>query len=57
MLPLLPGDPPDIGAIFAGVGATMNDALTAVVPLAAPVGISVVAIFVAWKVIKRFVRG
>lgn len=57
MLHLLPGDPPDIATIFAGVGATMNDALTAVVPIAAPVGISVVAIFVAWRIVKRFVRG
>ena len=43
-----------VAAMFADVGTDLTSVLTAVVPVIIPVGVLIIGVFLAWKLVKKF---
>lgn len=48
----------DWSTIVAGLDFSgITDGIAAVIPVAAPIGLAVIGVFVVWRVLKKFVKG
>lgn len=51
------GDLIDYTTVFSGAAAALGQGLQAALPVAVPIGLGLIGLTIAWKTLKRFVRG
>lgn len=56
-MPVLTDGLIDYTTLFTGAATTMGEGLQAALPIAVPIGLGLIGLTIAWKVLKRFVRG
>jgi hypothetical protein len=47
----------DYTTLFTGAADALGAGLQAALPVAVPIGLGLIGLTIAWKVLKRFVRG
>ncbi len=47
----------DLGTGISSAGASITEQVAAVLPVALPIGGSIIAVGIGWRLLKRFVKG